>query len=147
MDKDVLISISGLQFSEGEGPDKVETINAGQYYKKGDHHYVLFDEVIEGHDKPTRNMIKFADGLCSVNKKGVINVNMLFEENKRNLTNYATPFGSIMIGIDTKNVSLDQTEDKIDLLVDYALEANYEHLANCKLKIAIRNRSQGMPLS
>jgi uncharacterized beta-barrel protein YwiB (DUF1934 family) len=147
MNKEVLVAISGLQFSEGMEPDRIETINSGEYYKKGNSHYILFDEVTEGDERTTRNMIKFSDGICSVNKKGVINVNMLFEEKKRNLTNYATPFGNVMIGIDTQNIDLAETEERIDLLVDYALEANYEHLANCKLKIAICNRADGMQLS
>lgn len=147
MTKDVLVSIKGLQFSDGEGPDKVETINSGQYYKKGEHHYILFDEVTEGYNQPTKNMIKFGDGLCSVNKKGLINVNMLFEERKKNLTSYTTPYGNIMIGIDTARVDLLEKEDKIDISVDYALEANYEHLADCKLSIEIRNKNEGIPLA
>lgn len=147
MNKEVLVSIQGLQFGTGEEPDMIETINSGQYYKKGSHHYILFDEVTEGYDKPTRNLIKFGEGLCSVNKQGVVNVNMLFEEKKRNLTNYVTPFGNIMIGIDTRRVELCEDENQIHLSVNYALEANYEHLADCKLKIAVRSREDGISLS
>jgi len=147
MTKEVLVAIKGLQFSDGEDPDRIETINSGEYYKKGDHHYILFEEVTEGYDKPTKNMIKFADGLCSVNKKGLINVNMLFEENKCNLTSYNTPYGNIMIGIDTEKVDFEEKEDSINIFVKYALEANYEHLADCKLTIEVRNRNDGIPLS
>lgn len=147
MNREVLVSIQGLQFSTGEEADRIETINSGQYYKKGDRHYILFDEVTEGCEKPTRNLIKFGEGLCSVNKQGVINVNMLFEEKKRNLTNYATPFGSVMIGIDTRSVKLAEKENRIDVSINYALEANYEHLADCKLKIAVCNREEGISLS
>lgn len=147
MEKEVLVSIKGLQFSGDGNPEKVETINRGDYYKKGDHHYVIFDEVIEGFDSPTRNMIKFYDGSCSVNKKGVVNVNMLFEENKQNLTNYVTPFGNILIGIDTGSIDISESENQIDIFVHYSLEANYEHLADCQLEITIKNRSEGFLLS
>ncbi|MBE5872592.1 MAG: DUF1934 domain-containing protein [Lachnospiraceae bacterium] len=147
MNKEVLISVKGLQFSVGEHTDTVETINKGEYYKKDDKHYILFDEVLEGFDNPVRNLIKCSEGSCIVNKKGVINVNMLFEEKKRNLTNYATPFGGVMIGIDTYRIELEESEEELNIRIDYALEANYEHLANCKLEIAVRNQKEGISLS
>ena len=65
---------------------------------------------------------------------------MSFEENKKSLTNYATPFGNILIGIDTKKITLTESNDKIQIDVDYALEANYEFLADCKINIEITER-------
>lgn len=146
MDREVLVSIKGLQFMEGEHQEQVETINSGLYYQKGDTHYVLFDEVVEGYPKPIKNMIKFSDGACMVNKKGTVNVNMLFEENKKNLSNYVTPFGSILIGIDTESVDVMQNEEQMDVRIKYTLEANYEHLADCDLEISVRERERGISL-
>ena len=147
MTKDVLVAIKGLQFSSGEEPDNIEIINSGEYYMKNGKHYILYEEVSEGFDKTTKNMIKLSDGFCSVSKKGLVNVNMLFEENKKNLTNYATPFGNIMIGIDTQSVKVTEEDDSLNVLVDYALEANYEHLAHCKLTIEVKNKASGISLS
>ena len=47
MEKEVLVSISGLQFIN-EDKDVVEMITVGDYYKQGSRHYVMFDEAIEG---------------------------------------------------------------------------------------------------
>ena len=47
MTKDVLISISGLQFAGGENSEPVEVITSGSYYKKNGRHYILYDEVAE----------------------------------------------------------------------------------------------------
>ena len=41
MTKDVLISISGLQFAGGENSEPVEVITSGSYYKKNGRHYIL----------------------------------------------------------------------------------------------------------
>jgi uncharacterized beta-barrel protein YwiB (DUF1934 family) len=68
-------------------------------------------------------------------KKGVTNVHMLFEKNKKNVTYYYTPFGSLLIGIDAKKVDVSESEDSMSVEVDYGLELNYEHLANCHIKI------------
>lgn len=142
MTKDIYISMDGLQFTGGESPDKVETVNIGEYYQRNGKHYVLFEEMLEGTSVMTKNMIKFDDKTCSVNKKGAVNVNMLFEVGKSNLTNYVTHYGVIVIGIDTNSISVEEQEDKIDVYIDYALAANFEHLANCKLHITVNSTKQ-----
>ena len=55
---------------------------------------------------------------------------MVFEENKKNMTNYLTPYGGILIGLDTSKVSFTESEKEIRVNVDYALEVNYEYLAD-----------------
>ena len=44
MTKDVLLSISGLQFAarDEEDVEPIEVITAGDYYKKNGKHYILY---------------------------------------------------------------------------------------------------------
>ena len=98
----------------------------------------MFEEIIEGMDDPVKSMIKFKDGEMHLNKKGPINVNMQFLVNKKTLTDYRTPFGSIVIGIEATKVEFNEEEKRIVANVDYAMDVNYEHLADCKIKIDIR---------
>ena len=62
---------------------------------------------------------------------------MVFQENKKNLTNYNTPFGQILVGIDTKKIQVEEHEDNIVVDVDYALDINYEFLSDCHIRINI----------
>lgn len=48
MTKDVLLSIRGLQFEGENDASDLETITAAEYYKKNNHHYVIYDEATEG---------------------------------------------------------------------------------------------------
>ena len=137
MTKDVMISVSGIQFGPDVDGEKVEVITKGNYYKKRTKHYLLYDEITEGIDGVTKNTVKFDDKAFQLTKSGVTNVNMLFEENKRNITNYITPFGSITIGIDAHNIEVTETEEQIRIRIDYALDVNYEHLADCEIRMDI----------
>ncbi len=139
MTKEVLISIKGLQFNEGES-DNIEIITPGTYYKKNENHYVVFEEILEGHKEPTKNMIKFNQKEMTLTKRGLVNVHMLFEENKKNITNYGTPFGNIIIGIEAGKIALTEKEKQMELLVSYALEVNYEHFADCNIRMNIREK-------
>ena len=58
---------------------------------------------------------------------------MVFEKDKKNMTYYHTPFGSLMMGIDAKEISVQETEQEIHAQVQYALDINYEHLADCTI--------------
>lgn len=142
MTKEVLLSLQGLQFDviSADG-DKIETITPAEYYKRNDSHYVIFDEAMEGFQETTKNVIKFKENCLDLTKKGLVNVHMIFEENRKNMTNYSTPYGNILIGIDARSVRMEEKEEHIEVDVDYALEVNYEHFADCKIKMDIRARN------
>lgn len=142
MTKEVILSITGLQFdgSAGGKGEPVEVITIGEYYNRNGKHYIMYDEVIEGFEGNTKNMVKISDSSIDITKKGVTNVHMVFERNKKNITCYNTPFGNLMIGISAKNVKVRENEENIDVNVDYALDINYEHLADCKIAINIKSK-------
>lgn len=136
--KEVLLTMQGLQFDQRmEDADKVEIVTVGDYYKKNHKHYVIYEEVIEGFTQATKNRLKFSEGMLELTRNGLINVHMVFEENKKNMTSYNTPFGQILIGIDTKKIQIAEQEDDIVVDVDYALDVNYEFLSDCHIKIHI----------
>ncbi len=83
MTKDVIVTISGLQFAQETETEPVEIVTAGSYYKKNGKHYIIYDEVMEGFEGSTKNIIKLTEDSLDVTKKGVTNVHMVFEENKK----------------------------------------------------------------
>ncbi len=140
---DVIAAIKGLQFlNEGEG-EPIETITPAEYYFRNGGHYLLYDELDEESGKSTKNILKFKDRTLELTKKGLINVHMVFEEQKKNVTNYGTPFGNILVGIDTSRVHLEQKENKISFYVEYTLDVNYEQIADCKIQVDICPREEG----
>lgn len=147
MEKEVLLALKGLQFAmDEEGAQALETITPAEYYKRNDSHYVVYDEITEGFKDTTKNIIKFKGSQVEVTKKGLVNVHMVFQERKKNMTSYSTPFGNILIGIDTDEVKIEEEDGKIHVTVVYSLEANYEHMADCKIEMRISSREAGLEL-
>ncbi|MDE7275585.1 MAG: DUF1934 domain-containing protein [Lachnospiraceae bacterium] len=141
MTKDVLISLRGLQFDQSDSDvEKIETIMPGSYYEKNGSHYVLYDEIMEGFSEPVRNRIKFGEHALELTRSGAVNVHMIFEENRKNMTSYNTPYGNILIGIDTRKIHITQESDRIVVDVDYALDVNYEYLADCQIVLDIKSK-------
>lgn len=140
MTKEVLVSIGGLQMAPDDQQDTVEVIAPGEYYNRNNKHYVLYDEVTEGFSEITKNVIKFTDGYMEVTKKGPSTVHMIFEEGKKTVTYYYTPYGGLHIGLDAKKVTVAEEEDCIKANVEYNLEINYEHVASCNIKLEVKSR-------
>ena len=146
MTKEVLLTIKGLQMSPEDGEDMVEMIAPGEYHFRNDKHFVLYDEVVEGQDEVTKNIVKFQDDYMEITKKGSCSVHMIFEKNKKNVTYYYTPYGSLLIGIDAHKVQIEEKEDSILARVEYSLEINCEHIADCDINIEVRPKGSFVKL-
>ncbi|MCL2254423.1 MAG: DUF1934 domain-containing protein [Lachnospiraceae bacterium] len=147
MTKEVLLSLKGLQYEIGDDNQIIETITPAEYYQKNGNHYIVYEEVQEDCPDPIKNRIKFRNDYLEVTKKGAVIVNMIFEEKKKNITNYTTPYGEIIVGVDTGKVKMTEEEKRILVQVDYRLDVNYMFLADCQISVDIRNRESGLSLS
>lgn len=149
MTKDVLVSISGLHLDmveniSEEESEAIEVVTPANYYCKNGKHYILYDEVTEGISGVTKNKIKISgEDSLEIMKSGISNAHMIFERNKKNLTYYQTPYGQMLVGVNTKNMEIRVTEKNIDVCVDYELDVNHEPLADCKIKMNITSKDSG----
>ena len=98
MDKEVLIHVRGLQTIDADGDQEpVEIVVPGQYYFRNGSHYLRYEEILEDFAEPTINYIKISPKGMEVRKKGVVNVHMVFEQGKKNMTYYTTPYGTELL--------------------------------------------------
>lgn len=141
MTKEILVKIRGLQFAGEDDSDSMEVITSGIYYKKNGKHYVLYEEVMEGTGEITKNMIKIGTNSIEVTRKGVTATHLVFEKDKKNISYYYTPYGNFLIGIDTKEMNVDETDLDIHVKVNYGLEINDEHMADCNIIIEVKSKT------
>ena len=140
MTKDVWISLRGLQFSGDEAADNIESSVPGTYYEKNGKHYVIYEEAIEGLQKPVMNKLKFGEHFLELSRSGPLSVCMMFEESQKHMADYHTPYGKLTLGIDTKKFRMENETDKMRLDIEYTLEQNNEYLADCKILIEVRSK-------
>lgn len=145
MDKNVLIHIRGLQMMEPtDEQEPIELVVPGQYYFKNGSHYLRYEELMdETSAEPTVNYIKISSKAVEVRKKGLVNVHMVFERGKKNMTYYSTPYGTVEMGIAATGVMIEESENGINMKVDYALEMNEEYVADCYLTVSAQSKASG----
>ncbi|MBD5521927.1 MAG: DUF1934 domain-containing protein [Lachnospiraceae bacterium] len=142
MTKDVLISLCTVQSNSGETQeDRTQTLISGNYYEKNGRHYIFYDEVMEGVSKAVKTNVKISENMLEIIRSGPIGVRMLFEENKKNVTSYNTPYGNILLGISTKKINVTVQPDIIEIDLEYTLDADGGHLSDCSMNMKIQSKN------
>lgn len=141
MTKDVLVTVRGIHKGPDMDKEPIEVTARGEYFYKNQKHYILYEEQPEGEKTLSRNRIKITQGSMELTKSGPVSTTMLFEENRKHLTNYHTPYGSLAMGVHAKKVQICETETQISIHVDYALELDGEHMSDCSIWIEVCSRN------
>ena len=124
-----------------EGDEPIEIVVPGEYYFRNGSHYLRYEEMLEDHGDPTVNYIKISPKGMEVRKKGQVNTHMVFEQGKRNMAFYTTSFGTLEMGIYATNLELKESDSRLDMKVNYSLDLNQEHVADCCLDIHAQGKS------
>ena len=138
MKKDVTIKIKGVQKYSKE--ERVETVTetSAEYYFRNGGHFVKFEEEAEGFTETSKCLLKARDGIVEMTKNGLVDSHMIFEKDKIHMTQYETPYGELLVGVYTKDMKVDVTDDLIQVSIAYALDANGEKVADCNILVNIK---------
>ncbi len=139
MEKEVLVSVSGMQFDIDQ-TETMEVISPGKYFFKNEKHYIFYDEVTDpdlGSRGISSSCLKASSDCVELSKKGCAQVNMIFENGKKTMTSYQTPFGELAIGIHTSSILVEKQSAGLLIQVNYALDINYGHVSDCRIVIKV----------
>ena len=127
--------------------DEVEVINVGTYSVVNATYsvvngkeYIRYEEVYDDSQERSSSIIKIDGDSVEVTKKGVVSTKMRFTMGSKNMTYYQTPYGNMSLGIITKSLEIERTEDTISIYLVYGMEVNCEHLSDCDMQITITTR-------
>jgi len=137
MTKEVKLIINGAQKYETHEDNDLKTKVRGEYYFRNNCHYVLYEEQSEGFTQTTKSMLKLRDGYLEMNRKGLVNTTMVFEKGKETISHYRTPFGEVLLGINTKSIAIQELPELIQAEASYVLTADGNPMADCRIKIQI----------
>ena len=139
MNKEVLLSIKGLQIGEDSKEEQtIETLTRGLFYNKNQKNYISYEESFDG-EESVKSMVKFDNRSLEITRKGKYRSNMVFEEGKKSITEYHTPYGEFVLAIDTESIKINEKEDEIDMEIVYDMEMNYEKYAKCKIEMNVKS--------
>lgn len=122
MTKNIILTISGLHDTDGEGDSPIETMTPAQYYLKNGKHYVVYDEILEGLEGTLKSTIKFSEEQVELIRNGPASTRMVFQPGKEHMVIYQTPMGPLSISLYTEDMEVTVEEESIRLKIDYSIK-------------------------
>ena len=141
MDKSVIISIKGKQSYEDVEDETIELVTEGLLNKEGEGEYTLsYQESELTGLEGTLTTFQVEQGRITLMRIGEVNSQMVFEEGRRHLSMYDTPYGALAIGVNTRRMRSSLGEHGGDIEIDYAIEIDHAMAGQNLFQINVREK-------
>ena len=138
MEKDVVISIKGMQKYEGNDADTVELVTAGRLMKDKAGYTLSYQESEITGLEGTLTTIQVEGEQVTLMRMGEFNSQMVFQEGRRHLSMYNTPYGAMSVGVNTRHLLADLSDKGGDIEIDYAIEIDHAIAGRSVFQIKVR---------
>jgi len=127
MEKNVIISIKGMQAYEGTGDDSIELVTEGRLLDCGEDGLSLSyqESELTGMEGTLTTFQVEKNGRITLLRMGEVNSQMVFEEGRRHLSLYQTPYGDLSVGVLANKVKNTLNMSGGELEIDYAIEIDH----------------------
>ena len=144
MEKDVIISIKGMQSYEGVDDDTIELVTKGRLLDCGEDGLTLTyqESELTGMEGTLTSFQVEKSGRVTLWRMGEFNSQMVFEEGKRHLSLYQTPYGDLSVGVRANKVKNTLGMTGGDLEIDYAIEIDHALAGQSLFRIHVREDSR-----
>lgn len=125
MQKNVVISVKGMQKYDDMKSDTVELVTEGQLQRENDVYILTYLESEITGMEGTQTTITVQGDQVTLVRAGQFNSQMVFQEGRRHLSMYNTPYGALAVGVNTRHLLVDLTDEGGDIEVDYTVEVEH----------------------
>ncbi|WP_294549108.1 DUF1934 domain-containing protein [uncultured Pseudoflavonifractor sp.] len=141
MDKSVIISIKGKQSYENVEDETIELVTEGLLAKEGEGAYTLsYQESELTGLEGTLTTFQIEDGRVTLMRHGEVNSQMVFEEGRRHLSMYNTPYGALAVGIKTHSMDCRMDDHGGSIEINYAIEIEHAVAGQNLFQIQVREK-------
>lgn len=141
MENNVIISIQGKQSFQAQEDDTIELVTEGCLSPDGDGSYTLsYQESPLTGLEGTLTTFQIEPGRVTLLRVGEVNSQMVFEEGRRHLSMYDTPYGALSIGVNTRRMRNELGANGGSIEIDYAIEIDHALAGQNLFRIQVREK-------
>ena len=139
MEKQVILSIRGQQTFENMEPEVTELVTEGTLHMdEGSNVTLTYQESELTGLEGTRTSVMVMPDQVVVDRDGMLTGRMVFREGARDSYPYQTPYGQMMLGIDTRSIRPNFNENGGDVEIDYITDLAHTVVARNKFRISVK---------
>lgn len=141
MEKDVIISIRGTQDYSGTDPDTMELVTEGKLAVQDGALRLSYEESELTGMEGTTTVFQVEPEKVTLLRLGSVQSEMVFEEGRRHMSLYSTPYGNMEIGVRARrlNSTLELTGGQLE--IDYDIEINHMLAGQSLFRIDVRENT------
>lgn len=141
MEKDVIISIRGTQDYSGTDPDTMELVTEGKLAVQDGALRLSYEESELTGMEGTTTVFQVEPEKVTLLRLGSVQSEMVFEEGRRHMSLYSTPYGNMEIGVRARrlNSTLELTGGRLE--IDYDIEINHMLAGQSLFRIDVRENT------
>lgn len=137
MEKPVIISIRGVQTLEEGQEDVMELVTQGILrQEEGELSLTYLESELTGLEGTTTTF-HITPERITLHREGTLNSEMIFQEGQKHFSLYETPYGGLMLGVNTHRAKADFGEDGGNLFIRYALEVDSQPIGENAFEIRV----------
>lgn len=144
MEKDVVISIKGTQRYDNNDPDVIELVTQGRLTREGESYTLSYQESELTGLEGTLTTIQVDGEQVTLMRVGEFTSQMVFQEGRRHLSMYNTPYGAMAIGVNTRHLLAELNDQGGDIEIDYSIEIDHALAGRSVFQIKIKEAELGL---
>ena len=138
MKRKAIISVVSRQSDSEEDGDAIEVVTPGEFYKKDNCYYAVYEETEISGMKGTTTTLKIDAEKFTLIRTGTTNTEMNFKKYVRDLTLYNTPHGALDLTVDTRQLKMDIDNNGGEVFIDYDMIIGNQQSLSTTLQINIK---------
>lgn len=139
MKENVIISVIGMQVVQNTD-ENVEIVAPGRYSYEGEEHHISYEDTDEENGEITNNLIKARPGFVEVERTGMVNTKLTFENGKTSQSIYSTPYGDMLIEIKTDSIHVQHKKESVRISVQYETYLNSAKVSDNNIVVKVQNQ-------
>ena len=142
MKQNVILSIRGQQIIDNEEPEVTELVTEGVLTgNEGEGYTLRYQESELTGLEGTQTTFRIEKDCVTLLREGQVNSQMVFQEGRRHLSMYNTPYGALSIGVNTRRMKVNLDDAGGDIEIDYAIEIDHAVAGQNLFQINVRSRN------
>ena len=143
MKKEVLITVRGTQVTDS-GPETIELITGGTMTGRNGKYAISYEETeLTGTAGVTSTFLILNPQRVILTRSGNIKSRMVFSKGVKDESLYNLGFGSLLLGIYTKDICVDLSENGGRLTIDYVVELEQTVTSHNSYEVIIETKKSG----
>ena len=136
----VLLSIRGEQYFDNVDPDATELMTDGTLELTDTGMLLSYQETELTGMEGTVTTFEVKGPQVILTRTGKVNSQMVFEEGRRHLSMYDTPYGALSVGINTRKMRAELDARGGSIEIDYAIEIDHALAGQNLFRIHVREK-------